>query len=97
MVNRMIPNHVHNRRRSSPGIVQVRQPIRQSGSTVQKSGRRFVGNARVPVCAARRNAFKKVQNTTHSRGVLERGDEMQFAGSRVGKADVNSALTEGLN
>jgi len=70
--------------------VEIGQAIGQTGTAVKERNRRPFRHPAVAVGRAGRDALKQTEHAAHARHAVERGDEMHFAGARVGKARVDA-------
>jgi hypothetical protein len=78
-------------------VVQVGQAVAQAAAQVQQCGGGLACHARVAVGRARGHALEQRQHGAHLGFAVERGDKVHLARARVGEADVDACIDQGLH
>src|SRR5580698_5835846 len=73
-------------------VMQVCKTVRQSRPKMEKGCGRLFHHASISICGSGRYSFEETEHGTHARYPVECLNEMHFGGSRVGEADLYSAI-----
>lgn len=93
----MVADDVDHRAPCPPGVVQVGEPIAQTGAEMEEGGRRPAGHPCIAVGCTGRHPFEQGEHAVHGLDLVEGGDEVHLRGARVHEADIDSVVDEGAH
>jgi hypothetical protein len=71
-------------------IVEISEPISESGSEMEQGACGLSGHAGITIRGAGDHPFKKAENAAHSRHAVKRGDKVHFGCSWIREADFDT-------
>ena len=89
MIGGVIADHVDHRRMGAPCIMEIGEPVGETGSQMQESGGWLVGHSGVAIGGASDHALEEAEHAAHARLAVECRNEMHLGGSGIGEADVH--------
>jgi hypothetical protein len=95
MVGGLIPNDADDWHSRTLGVVEVSQPIGETGSTMQQGCCRFPSYSRITIRRSSHYSLEKPKHTTNARNPVERSNKMHLTCARVSKAGFNTTLYQG--
>ena len=87
----MVADDVDDGRLRLARVVQVGEPVAETGPEVQQRGRGPIGHAPVAVGRAGRDAFEEREHAAHLGHGVERGHEVHLRGAGIHEAGVDAA------
>ena len=94
VVRGVLADDVDDRHLALARIVQVRQPVTEPGTEVEKHRSGLFLDTGVPVGGSRHDAFEQAEDTTHLGNRVECGDEVHLGRAGVHEACVDAACDE---
>jgi hypothetical protein len=89
MIGGVIADHVDHRRMGASCIVEIGEPVGETGSQMQESGGRLVSHSGVAIGGAGDHALEKAEHAAHPRLAVECRHEVHLGGTGIGEADVH--------
>ena len=90
VIRGVVSDDVDDRRAGPPGVVKVREPVRQPGTEVEQGRRRLVGHTAVAVGGSGADAFEQRQHGPHLRELVERRDEVHLGRAGIREAHLHA-------
>lgn len=91
----VLTDHAKDRRLCSPRVVEIGDPVGETGAKMQERHGRAVEHPRVAVRGARADPLKEPEYRLDAGHPVHRHDNRNFRGPRVGKADFDPAGRRG--
>ena len=95
VVGGVIADQVDDRAPGAAGVVQIGQPVVETGAQVQQAGGRPTRHSGVAVGGAGGHPLEEGQHPAHLRDVVQGGHDMQLRGTRIGEAGVHPGRHQG--
>jgi hypothetical protein len=89
MISGLVADDIDDGYAGAPGVMEVRESIREAGSTVEERRRGLPGYPCIAVRRAGRNVFEQRQYTPYAWNAVQRRNEVHLTRSRVGKACID--------
>src|SRR5215469_4302763 len=97
MKGRVLTDHIDDWDARAARVVQVRGPIGQPRSEVQKSESRFARDSRVAIGGCRYDTFEQTQDGANLWLTIECRDQMHFGSSGIGKTHFYAATNQSFD
>jgi hypothetical protein len=97
MVASVVANDVDKGGLGTAGIMQVGNAIAQARAKMQQGSGGATCHASITISRARANALKQAENGPHLWHVVYGGHKVHFGCAGVGKTDVDTPVSEGLD
>ena len=94
VVGRVVADDVDDRHLRPPGVVEVGQPIAETGPEVQQGGRGPIGHPRITVRRPGGHPLEQRQHAAHLRDRVERSHEMHLRGPGIREARGDAGVDE---
>ena len=94
VVGRVVADEVDDGYVRASRVVQVRDPVAETGTEVQQGGGGPIRHAGISVGRARDDSLEQSEDRAHLRDGVERGDEVHLRRARVREADVHPRVDE---
>jgi hypothetical protein len=87
----VLAHEVHHGHARPAGVMQIRNPVPQTGAEMEQGARGFFGHPSVAVGGACNHSFEETEDAAYFRLMVKRSDEMNFGCARIREAGFNSS------
>ena len=94
MIGSVVADDIDDRRPCATCVVEIGEPVGQSGPKMQQGSGRLLRHAAVAIRHPGYRAFEKAKHDSHSLDPVERRDEMHFRCAGIAKTDLNARSDE---
>jgi hypothetical protein len=94
VVNAVVADQVHDRRRCTARVVKIGDPVGESGPEMQQRRRRHAAHAGIAVCRTGADTFEKTQHRAHAIDTIDRLHQMHLRSTRIGETYFHARFDE---